>query len=168
MLHVYSKDTHRFAVAGSISKRSARNLLHLKVGDTVNVNPIMRDPGWKTGEICKLDSSSGQIQVIYTLADKTRSYWTHLDNIGEITAPNTPPYGNWVVLRRHLKEEKEYVVHQKNLEELTQWEPIKNETRKTLTVDPVFGDAVITRSGLIGIARYVVCFLTLNYRGHKA
>ena len=58
-----------------------------------------------------------------------------------------------------MNQEKEYG--------LIQWEPLTNVMRKTLTVDPVLGDAVITRSGLTGIVRYVVCFLTLNYRGHK-
>ena len=59
----YNKELYRFAKAGSISKRPAHKFKELKKGDYVNINPVMRHPGWKAAIIRKLDGKSGQIYV---------------------------------------------------------------------------------------------------------
>lgn len=61
----YSKELHRFALPKSISSRSAHKWKNLEVGLFVDVNPIIRHPGWKIGEIRRIDHKSGQVQVIY-------------------------------------------------------------------------------------------------------
>ena len=80
----FSTEIHRFAVAGSISKRGAHRFEHLKKGDYIDINPIPRHPGWTHGEIRRLDRTSGQVQVVYEAMDKNYVYWTHLDNEAEI------------------------------------------------------------------------------------
>ena len=84
ILYDFSGEIHRFAVAGSISKRRAHRFEHLKKGDYVDINPTQRHPGWKCGEIRRLDQKSGQVQVVYESMDKNYLYWAHLDNIAEI------------------------------------------------------------------------------------
>ena len=80
----FQKEIHRFAKAGSISKRPAHRFKQLKKGDYVDINPTQRHPGWKCGEIRRLDQKSGQVQVVYESADKNYLYWAHLDNKHEI------------------------------------------------------------------------------------
>eukprot|EP00486_Rosalina_sp_Unknown_P003695 CAMPEP_0201577096 /NCGR_PEP_ID=MMETSP0190_2-20130828/23310_1 /ASSEMBLY_ACC=CAM_ASM_000263 /TAXON_ID=37353 /ORGANISM="Rosalina sp." /LENGTH=715 /DNA_ID=CAMNT_0048008757 /DNA_START=120 /DNA_END=2264 /DNA_ORIENTATION=- len=80
----FQKEIHRFAKAGSISKRPAHRFKQLKKGDYVDINPTQRHPGWKCGEIRRLDQKSGQVQVVYESADKNYLYWAHLDNKFEI------------------------------------------------------------------------------------
>eukprot|EP01084_Bolivina_argentea_P137726 242555_1 len=84
----FKTETYRFAKAGSISKRPSHRLMNLKTGDFVDINPIHRHPGWKCGEIRKLDQHSGQIQIVYKIHDKNYLYWVHLDNKDEV-APFT-------------------------------------------------------------------------------
>merc|ERR1712228_305513 len=79
----YTKELHRVAAAGSISKRPAHRFKNLKKKDYVDVNPL-RHPGWKCGEIRRLDEKSGQVQVVYECAEKNYLYWVHLDNANEI------------------------------------------------------------------------------------
>ena len=76
----FSQEIHRFAVAGSISKRPAHRFEYLKKGDYIDINPIHRHPGWKHGEIRRLDKKSGQIQVVYESMDKNYLCWGHLDD----------------------------------------------------------------------------------------
>ena len=80
----FQKEIHRFAKAGSISKRPAHRFKQLKKGDYVDINPTQRHPGWKCGEIRRLDQKSGQVQVVYESADKNYLYWAHLDHKEEI------------------------------------------------------------------------------------
>ena len=82
----FKKEIHQFAKAGSISKRPAHRLKHLKKGDYIDINPTHRHPasGWTCGEIKRFDKESGQIQVIYTYGDKHYLYWAHLDDENEI------------------------------------------------------------------------------------
>jgi len=80
----FNKEIHRFAAAGSISKRPSHRFSELKKGDYVDINPSQRHPGWKCGEIRRLDQKSGQVQVVYECGDKNYLYWAHLDNLNEI------------------------------------------------------------------------------------
>jgi len=80
----FEQEIHRFAKAGSISKRPAHRFNDLKKGDWVDLNPTQRHPGWKTGEIRRLDQKSGQVQVVYNAQEKNFLYWAHLDNVDEI------------------------------------------------------------------------------------
>merc|ERR1712129_514107 len=80
----FHKEIHRFAKAGSISKRPAHRFNELKKSDYVDINPSQRHPGWKCGEIRRLDQKSGQVQVVYECAEKNYLYWAHLDNKSEI------------------------------------------------------------------------------------
>jgi len=80
----FGGEIHRFAAPGSISKRPAHRFEHLKKGDYVDINPTQRHPGWKCGEIRRLDQKSGQVQVVYESMDKNYLYWAHLDNTAEI------------------------------------------------------------------------------------
>ena len=79
----FNAEIHRFAVAGSISRRRAHRFEHFKEGDYIDINP-QRNPGWKCGEIRKLDQKSGQVQVVFESMDKYYLYWAHLDNEAEI------------------------------------------------------------------------------------
>ena len=79
-----SVEIQRFAAAESISKRPAHRLEHLKKGDYIDINPTHRHPGWKCGEIRRLDQKSGQFQVVYEYIDMNYLYWAHLDNEAEI------------------------------------------------------------------------------------
>merc|ERR1712013_964553 len=66
------------------SKRQSHRFHDLKKGDYVDLNPSQRHPGWKCGEIRRLDQKSGQVQVVYESMDKNYLYWAHLDNEQEI------------------------------------------------------------------------------------
>eukprot|EP01084_Bolivina_argentea_P219738 372599_1 len=79
----FNLEIHRFAVAGSISKRAAHRFSSLSKGDYVDINP-RGHPGWKCGEIRKLDETSGQVQVEYESLDNNYLYWAHLDDFNEI------------------------------------------------------------------------------------
>ena len=80
----FRKEMHRFAEAGTISKRPAHRFKDLKKGDFIDLNPTNRHPGWRVGEIRRLDPKSGQVQVVYEYQDKNFLYWAHLDNKEEI------------------------------------------------------------------------------------
>ena len=47
----FSKELHRFAEAGSISKRPANRFSALKKGDNIDVYPTHKHPGWKCDKI---------------------------------------------------------------------------------------------------------------------
>lgn len=83
-LYDFSKEIHRFVVAKSISKRRENRGSNLQKGYYVDINPSLRHPGWKSGQIQRLDQKSGQVQVLYQGPDKDYLYWTHLDNEAEI------------------------------------------------------------------------------------
>jgi len=76
----FNKEIHRFALPGSISKRKAHRFNGLKKGDYVDINPSQRHPGWKCGEIRRLDKKSGQVQVVYEWGESNYLYWAHLDD----------------------------------------------------------------------------------------
>lgn len=80
----YAIDGCRFAMPGSISLRTAHRFQELKVGDYVDVNPILRHPGWKCGEILRLDHQSGQVHIVYDCEQTHFLYWAHFDNENEI------------------------------------------------------------------------------------
>eukprot|EP01083_Nonionella_stella_P086850 241473_1 len=77
-------ELHRFATFESISKRSAHRLQYLKIGDFVDLNSP-KFPGWRTAQIRRMNPLHfyGQIQVVFSDADKNRLCWTHLDNVEE-------------------------------------------------------------------------------------
>eukprot|EP01084_Bolivina_argentea_P268926 456913_1 len=103
----FSLEIHRFARADSISKRPAHRFRHLKKGDYVDINPTQRHPGWKCGEIRRLDQKSGQIQVVYEAVDnKNYLYWAHLDNVNEI-AEFTAKSGT-VVDKDNIKQDEKW------------------------------------------------------------
>lgn len=85
----FSKELHRFAVAGSISKRKAHRFGFMKKGDYVDINPSLTHPGWKEGEFQRLDDKSGQAQLRYTWRGNKYLYWSHLDNEAEIAVYKT-------------------------------------------------------------------------------
>jgi len=102
----FNAEIHRFAVAGSISKRPAHRFGHLKKGDFIDINPTQRHPGWKCGEIRRLDQKSGQVQVVYESMDKNYLYWAHLDNaaeIAEFTSKSGTVHATQVELQSGLK-----------------------------------------------------------------
>ena len=80
----YRFEIDRFAKAGSMSRRAAHRFKDVKAGDSVCVNPIKKHPGWRVGEIKRLDGKSGQIQVVYEYDNENFKYWTHLDNKEEV------------------------------------------------------------------------------------
>ncbi|ETO34368.1 HECT-domain (ubiquitin-transferase) [Reticulomyxa filosa] len=80
----YSKELNRFAVAESISHKPNTRLQQLQVGSYVDINPILRHPGWKTGQIRRMDKHSGQVQVLYKESTQEFLCWTHLNNPQEI------------------------------------------------------------------------------------
>merc|ERR1712228_672672 len=75
---------HRFADAGSISKRPAHRFTNLKIGDMIDINPKYQHRGWKQGHIERMNGESGQVQVAYECRGKYYLYWAHLDNKQEI------------------------------------------------------------------------------------
>ena len=58
----YTSELHRFAVAGSISRRPAHRLTEIREGSLVDIHAAQH-PGWRKGEVVRVSSSSGQIQV---------------------------------------------------------------------------------------------------------
>eukprot|EP01084_Bolivina_argentea_P113379 202075_1 len=80
----FHKEPFRFAHENSISKRPAHRFKHLKVGDSVHINPTQIHPGWKCGKVTTFDTKSGQIQVVYKFLHQKCLYWAHLDNTNEI------------------------------------------------------------------------------------
>eukprot|EP01084_Bolivina_argentea_P240173 403561_1 len=80
----YNVEIHRFAYAGSVSKRPAHRFKQLQKGDYIDINPTHTHSEWKCGEIRRFDEKSGQIQVSYESLDTNVMYWAHLDNINEI------------------------------------------------------------------------------------
>eukprot|EP01084_Bolivina_argentea_P187625 323135_1 len=87
----YKNEVQKFAKAETISKRPAHRFKKLKKGDYVDVNPTNRHPGWKCGEIRRVDKHpitqtliSGQIQMLYEHNDKNYLYWAHADDRSEI------------------------------------------------------------------------------------
>eukprot|EP01084_Bolivina_argentea_P265488 450031_1 len=81
----FSKELYRYAKPRSISKRLAHRFENIKKHDYVDINPIMH-PGWKTGQIRRIDANSGQIQVAYQEKSLNEYYqsWAHVDNTNEI------------------------------------------------------------------------------------
>lgn len=58
----YVNELHRFASAGSISRRAAHRLKYIKTGSFVDIN-IAQHPGWRKAEVVTVCPQSGQIQV---------------------------------------------------------------------------------------------------------
>eukprot|EP01084_Bolivina_argentea_P063322 115653_1 len=86
----YTKEINRFAANESITKRKASICKQLKFGDYVDVNPsYVGHSGWRCGKITCLDKKWSQICVGYKHKGKTESFWTHVDNILEITPAGT-------------------------------------------------------------------------------
>ena len=81
----FQKEIHRFAKAGSISRRPAHRFKELKKGDYIDINPEYGiHTGWKCAEIQRFDQNSGQVQVVYVYGYRDCLYWAHLDNEHEI------------------------------------------------------------------------------------
>ena len=72
----------------------------MKKGDYVDINPIHRHPGWKCGEIRRLDQKSGQVQVVYESMDKNYLYWAHLDDEAQIAEFGSNIPHRFVVLQK--------------------------------------------------------------------
>ena len=75
-------DADRFARPHSISIRPAHRLKKLKVNDKVDINPMLKHPGWKNGYIRQFDEKyhSGHVQIVYTFRGIEYLHWVHLDN----------------------------------------------------------------------------------------
>ncbi|ETO24094.1 hypothetical protein RFI_13066 [Reticulomyxa filosa] len=58
----------------------------LKVRDYIDINPTLRHPGWKAGQIRRMDRSSGQVQVVYKESGQEFLYWAHLNNPEEVAS----------------------------------------------------------------------------------
>merc|ERR1712176_788736 len=114
----FGSEIHRFAAPGSISKRASHRFKTLKKGDYVDINPTQRHPGWKCGEIRRLDQKSGQVQVVYECLDKNYLYWAHLDNfeeIAEFTSKSGTMHTTQIdIIKKQEKVEKVEVVEQIN------------------------------------------------------
>jgi len=80
----YRKELYRFAKPKSISERNAHRFNEITETDYIDINPKHRHPGWKTGEIKRIDEKSGQVQVIYEYNSKSCLYWLHLDDESEV------------------------------------------------------------------------------------
>ena len=80
----YTKEIHKFAKAGMISRRPAHRFKDLKVQDFIDVNPSIRHPGWRSAEIRRFDPKSGQVHVVYQYQNRDFLYWVHLDDDKEV------------------------------------------------------------------------------------
>ena len=80
-------DDHRFAVAGSISRKSAKRFKNhgFRNSDVVRINPMMRHHhiGWCIGTIIESDTKSGQVYVGYMHQGRNYGYWVHIDDPNE-------------------------------------------------------------------------------------
>jgi hypothetical protein len=76
----YGAEIHRFAAPKSISRQPQKKMLHVKVRDYIDINPLHRHPGWRFGQIRRVDKYSGQVQVVYKEAGAEYLYWVHLNN----------------------------------------------------------------------------------------
>ena len=56
----------------------------LKIRDYVDINPLERHPGWRPGQIRRMDKYSGQSQIVYKEDGQEFLYWAHLNNPEEI------------------------------------------------------------------------------------
>ena len=56
----------------------------LKIRDYVDINPLERHPGWRPGQIRRMDKYSGQSQIVYKEEGQEFLYWAHLNNPEEI------------------------------------------------------------------------------------
>ena len=52
----------------------------MKVRDYIDINPVHRHPGWRFGQIRRVDKYSGQVQVVYKEGGSEYLYWVHLNN----------------------------------------------------------------------------------------
>ncbi|ETO13350.1 selenocysteine-specific elongation factor selB -like protein [Reticulomyxa filosa] len=59
-------------------------LPNVKVRDYIDINPTSRHPGWKVGQIRRVDRFSGQVQVVYKDNGQEFLYWAHLNNPDEV------------------------------------------------------------------------------------
>jgi len=118
----FNKEIHRFAIAGSISKRRAHRFCELKKSDYVDINPSQRHPGWKCGEIRRLDQKSGQVQVVYECAEKNYLYWAHLDNKEEIAEFPTQSG-----LNHQINGQQQQILNEQNKKKQKEIVPIQDE-----------------------------------------
>ena len=56
----------------------------IKIRDYVDINPLERHPGWRPGQIRRVDKYSGQCQIVYKQEEDEFLYWAHLNNPEEI------------------------------------------------------------------------------------
>ena len=82
----FREEIHRFAKAGAISRRPAQILKGVVKRHYVDINPVLRHPGWTVGEVRRVDKYSPQVQVVYRggADNKEFLYWTHVDNEDEM------------------------------------------------------------------------------------
>eukprot|EP01084_Bolivina_argentea_P265489 450032_1 len=84
----FSKELYRYAKPRSISKRLAHRFENIKKHDYIDINPIIKRPGWKKGQVRRIDDNSGQIQVVYEEKSLNEieyyKFWAHVDNTNEI------------------------------------------------------------------------------------
>eukprot|EP01084_Bolivina_argentea_P075632 137085_1 len=84
----YVNEPHRFAKPRSISRRPRHRLMDIKIGSHIDINSL-KHPGWRIGQVRRLDVNSGQLQVVYPFAAQNMLWWIHFDNITEIDAFGT-------------------------------------------------------------------------------
>merc|ERR1719295_39030 len=75
---------HRFAKAGSISRRRAQRLQHLQIGDHVDINAMYLSPGWTGWTVGRIERKDGHSDQVGVRFNGDKSWWTHLDNTEEI------------------------------------------------------------------------------------
>lgn len=115
-------EIHRFAKAGSISRRKAQRLFDVKEGVLVDINPLYRCPGWTAGSVERTDSKSDQVGVRY----HGKSWWTHLDNVNEIDMLGT----HSMAVSSDQNDEK-LDQHQKEKEQVQQAQKVGNREVKS-------------------------------------
>eukprot|EP01084_Bolivina_argentea_P257116 433103_1 len=64
----------------SISNRTSHRLKHIQIGDSIDINPIHIDPGWKPAQIKQIYKGQIQVKFTHSVSKRNRLYWLHLDN----------------------------------------------------------------------------------------
>ena len=77
----------------------------LKIRDYVDINPLERHPGWRPGQIQRMDKYSGQSQIVYKDEGQEFLYWSHLHNPEEI-APFMTKYIETIVKQQQAHQQQ--------------------------------------------------------------
>eukprot|EP01084_Bolivina_argentea_P261503 441940_1 len=77
----------RFANAYSISRRQSYRFPEIKQWEYINIKTPYPNPGhqWQCGRIIQISDTSGQVNVEYIFNGMYHKWWSHLDNVKEIS-----------------------------------------------------------------------------------